>query len=183
MSPSLPWSKVLRFVLVAMLVHLAAVWAVPRATMFMVLHGPVAKTLNFHNQAAFAPPVTAASRAVVMPSPDMLYALCHIDAAQGPVQVSADPQLSTYWSIALYASNSDNFFTLNDRQSAGRPVSLWLVAKPDDAARAPAGSTVVLMPGTQSLLLMRVLTSDYATERAQLEPARRTLRCTPTVAS
>jgi uncharacterized membrane protein len=151
----------------------------PRAIMYRVLHGPVAQALNFHNQAAFAPPVTAASRAVVMPSPDMLYALCHIDVSQGPVQVEANPQLPTYWSIALYASNSDNVFTLNDRQTAGQAVRLWLAANPRDAARAPVGSTVVRVPGTQALLLMRVLTSDYAREQAQLEAARRTLRCTP----
>lgn len=179
MSLSLPWPAVLRFVLVAAVVHLAAIWVIPRAIMYRVLHGPLAKSLNFHNHAAFAPPVTAASRAVVMPSPDMLYSLCHIDASQGPVQVSADPRLATYWSIALYATSSDNFFTLNDRQTAARPVSLWLAANPRDAARAPTGSTVIVMPSTQSLLLMRVLTSDYATERTQLEPARQTLRCTP----
>jgi uncharacterized membrane protein len=91
--------------------------------------------------------------------------------------VSADPRLPSYWSIALYATNSDNFFTLNDRQSAGQAVNLWLAANARDAERAPSGSTVVLTPGDHALLLMRVLTSDYASERAQLEPARQTLRC------
>ena len=49
--------------------------------------------------------------------------------------IRADPKTRSYWSIALYAANSDNFFVVNDRQAGGRPVDLVLVGPTrDDAA-------------------------------------------------
>ena len=41
----------------------------------------------------------------------------------------AYPALTSYWSIALYGANSDNFFVLNDGKANGAPVDLWLVSE------------------------------------------------------
>jgi len=164
----------------AILVHLAAIWAAPRLIMQVLLHGPQAKAMQMHNQAAFPPPVSAQSRSIVLPSPDMLYSVCVFDVSKGPVRVQANPRLPTYWSIALYSSNSDNFFVLNDRQAGKAPVDLWLVAADANMSEAavPAGSRVVVTPSRQGFLLMRVLTGKYDAEKAVVEPARRTLQCT-----
>ena len=163
----------------AVLAHVLLVWAVPRVIMYQVMHGPAAQAMQMHNQAAFPPAVDASSRRVVMPSPDLLYSVCVFDVSQGPVRVRAQPQLSSYWSIALYAANSDNFFVLNDKAAGQAPVDLWLVSVgPNANAPArPAGARVVVVPSTQGFLLMRVLTSNYAAEKAVVEPARRTLQC------
>jgi uncharacterized membrane protein len=177
--------RILTLITTAILVHIAAVWAAPRLIMQVLMHGPMAKTMNMQNQAAFPPPVTAASRTVVMPSPDLLYSVCVFDVTTGPVRISANPQLKTYWSIALYAANSDNFFVINDRKADGRPVDVWLVSKAGTSgdwtgpASMPAGAQVVVSPSKTGFLLMRVLTGDYEAEKAILEPARHTLTCSP----
>lgn len=160
-------------------VHLLTVWAAPRLIMQILMNGPVAKTLDMNNKAAFPPPVTAQSRTVVMPSPDLLYSVCVFDVSQGPVRVRANPQLGGYWSIALYASNSDNFFVINDRKSKGQPVDLWLVSKDANVGGepTPTGSTVVVAPSKTGFLLMRVLVGNYDIEKSSVEPARRTLSC------
>ena len=171
-------SKLATFIAVVAVIHLITIWAAPRLIMQVVMNGPRAQKLDMHNRAAFSTPITAASRDVVMPSPDMLYSMCVFDLTKGPVRISANPALRSYWSIALYAANSDNFFVVNDRQAGGTPVDLWLVAA--DAAtnlNAPSGSRVVTSPSTQGFLLMRVLTGNYENENAVVEPARRTLRC------
>lgn len=171
----------LTLVVTAVLVHLAAIWAAPRLIMQILLNGPQAKTMQMHNQAAFPPPVTAQSRSIVLPSPDMLYSVCVFDVSKGPVRVQANPMLTTYWSIALYGSNSDNFFVINDRQAGKQPVDLWLVPTDGNASIVPVpdGSRVVVVPARQGFLLMRVLTGNYDAEKAVIEPARRTLQCTP----
>ena len=177
--------RVLTLITTAILVHLAAVWAAPRLIMQVLMHGPMAQSMNMQNQAAFPPPVTAASRTVVMPSPDLLYSVCVFDLTAGPVRISANPQLKSYWSIALYAANSDNFFVINDRKMDGQPVDLWLVSETGTSdARPipftiPAGAQVVVSPSKTGFLLMRVLTGDYEAEKHRIEPARRTLACTP----
>jgi uncharacterized membrane protein len=163
----------------AILVHVLAVWAAPRLIMQVLMNGPAAKTMNMQNQAAFPPPVTAASRSVVMPSPDLLYSVCVFDVTNGPVRVTANPALKSYWSIALYAASSDNFFVINDRTANQKPVDLWLVSElgKTEPKGVPEGSQVVVVPSKNGFLLMRVLTGNYATEKTVVEPARRTLAC------
>lgn len=171
----------LTLLVTALLVHLLAVWAAPRIIMQVLMNGQAARSMNMHNQAAYPPPVDASARSVVMPSPDLLYSVCAFDVRQGPVRISANPQLQSYWSIALYAANSDNFFVVNDRMAAGKPVNLWLVSEGANAGgqQPPAGAEVVVSPSPTGFLLMRVLSGDYAAEKDVLEPARRTLQCSP----
>jgi len=163
----------------AVLVHVLAVWLTPYAIMKVLMDGSDARALGMRNQAAFPAPVSAKVRTVVMPSPDLLYSVCVYDLSNGPVHVSANPQLPSYWSIALYGANSDNFFVVNDRKAAGKPVDLLLVPEHSGTMQPAvvAGSQVLVSPSNQGFLLMRVLTGDYETEKAVVEPARRTLVC------
>ncbi|NBT55041.1 MAG: DUF1254 domain-containing protein [Betaproteobacteria bacterium] len=173
--------RALTLLATALIVHLLAVWATPRLIMNRLMTGPAAQDMNMLNQAAFLPAVDASARRVVMPSPDLLYSVCVFDVSAGPVRVRANPGLPSYWSIALYAANSDNFFVLNDRQAGAAPVDMWLVSEgpnPRDPA-VPPGARVVVSPSAQGFLLMRVLTANYEAEKAVVEPARRTLQCSP----
>lgn len=169
----------LALLVTVVLVHLAAVWVAPRLIMYVVMHGPQAKTMDMKNNAVFPAHVTAASRSIVLPSPDLLYSVCVFDVSDGPVRVTANPGLPSYWSIALYAANSDNFFVINDRNAKDKPVDLWLVSEGANTQgqAVPEGSTVIVSPSKSGLLLMRVLTGDYRAEKAIVEPARRTLKC------
>jgi len=163
----------------AVIVHLLAVWATPYLIMKVLMEGSDARAMNMQNQAAFPPPVSAKVRTVVMPSPDLLYSACVYDLSNGPVRISANPGLSTYWSIALYGANSDNFFVVNDRRAAGHPVDLWLVSGHgrSGAGEVAAGAQVVVSPSDKGFLLMRVLTGDYEAEKSAVETARHTLVC------
>jgi uncharacterized membrane protein len=159
--------------------HVAIVWLLPRLIMWRVMSGPIAQEIGGTNRASFPPPVDATSRRIVMPSPDLLYAVCLLDLSGGPVRVTADPQWPDYWSLALYGANSDNYYVLNDRQAAGKPVDLWVVAAGGNAGapQVPAGAQVVVSPSRKAFLLMRVLTGDYAAQADAVEKARRSLRC------
>ena len=84
----------LTLLVTAILAHLLTIWAVPRLIMQVVLQGPMAQTLNMHNRAAFPPPVTVQSRAIVMPSPDLLYSVCVFDLSEGAVRVRAAPSIA-----------------------------------------------------------------------------------------
>lgn len=105
------------FIAAVVAIHFLTIWAAPRLIMQVVMNGSRAQALNMQNRAAFSYPITAASRDVVMPSPCYVALMCVFDLSKGPVRVSANPGLKSYWSIALYAANSDNFFVVNDRPS------------------------------------------------------------------
>jgi uncharacterized membrane protein len=164
-------------VAVAALTQLAALWLLPR----LIMDRAMAAVQGPAPPAPALPPLTDhTQRRIVMPSPDLAYATCAWDLSRGPLHVRADLGGLRYGSIALYARTSDNFFVLNDRQAAGRPVELLLLGPGarEDPSRLPA-ATRVRAPTTRGLLLMRVLIGDPATDTAAAEAARRSLRCDP----
>lgn len=167
-------------------VHLATVWALPRVIMQRLL-----AQVSAEQGAAgvlWPPPVSHAQRRVVLPSPDLLYALCVVDLAQGPWRVRADAARpgrggnigdAGYWSVALYSANTDNFHTVGDRELGPAALDLLVLPPGAGAPPAPAGARQVRAPSTQVLLLMRVLVGDPARDLPGAEAARRTLRCGP----
>ena len=160
--------------LAAAAIHVAAVWALPR----LIMHRVIAGAAPDRTAGVFLPPMTDdTQRRIVMPSPDLLYAACAYDVRDRPLRVRADPKHDGYWSIALYASNTDNHFVLNDRQAGGRPVDLVVTMAGAPAVALPDGAVRVESPTGRGLLLMRLLVADYAAERDTLEAARATLRC------
>lgn len=171
----------------AFAVYYASIWALPRVIMQRVhkiaapADAPPATQSSPGNLAVFPAMTTHASRQVVMPSPDLLYSICSLDLSQRPARITAHPvQAPAYWSIALYAANSDNFFTLNDRQAAGKPVQLLLKTNGQATPTGlDANTQIIQSPSPRVLLLMRTLATDYARDKETLEAARRSLRCEP----
>lgn len=162
-------------VAVAAVTHLAALWLLPRVIMdgaMRRLQGPVPPA------PVFSPPTDHRQRAIVMPSPDLAYAVCVWDVSRTALRIRAEPRTKRYWSLALYAAHSDNFFVLNDREAGHGPVELLLVGPEAPAIHPlPPGARLVRSPSSRGLLLMRVLIGDPATEMAVADTARRTLRC------
>ncbi len=168
---------VLPTLMVAVVMHVATVMAVPRIIMRVVMDriGKIVPVdAPFH-----AAQVTAAARNVPLPSPDLLYSSCVLDLAAGPVLVSVTPG-AAYLSLALFDLRSDNVFVTNDQSSGdqnsgGKPISL-LVTGPGQDVPAPAGAAVAKLDTSQGLLLVRGLaaTPELA---AISDKARHTLSC------
>ena len=165
--------------LLALAAHVALVRAVPWLVMWRLSAN--APPESRQPGAVYLPPMTDhTQRRIVMPSPDLLYASCAFDVSERPLRIRADPKAPHYWSIALYAANSDNFFVVNDRQAGGAPVDLVLIGPHVAPSSAlPASVQAVRSPTRRGLLLMRVLVTDYGREQPPVEPARRSLRCDP----
>ena len=87
------------------------------------------------------------------PSPDFAYSACAYDLSNGPVEMRVTPW-SAYWSLSLYADNSDNFFTLNDRE-AQNGGDIMLIRR---GSRAPETTDrVVESPSGRGVALIRRL--------------------------
>jgi len=154
------WVKIGCIVLLlAAALHVLVVWLIPRAITAVFLRRIAAQA--GYNEVVLPPLPTEKSRDVVKPSPDLLYALCIFDISAGPVRISARPSPG-YWSIALYARNSDNFFHLNDLEVKGDHVELIL----SDAGRsaelqARYPDAIVVRPASSvGLMLTRSLVLD-----------------------
>lgn len=161
----------------AVVLHLGIVWLIPQAITGIFMSRVIAQAGANH---VLTPPLpTDTARSVVMPSPDLLYAVCVYDLAAGPVRITAQPP-GGYWSAAIYDRNSDNIFTLNDRDLAGRPLDLILTPTPNAGlqARFPA-ARIVQPPHGTGVLLVRALVLDATNMQPALQ-AQASVHCTPT---
>ena len=143
------WGKyLLGALIIAVVVHLAAIFAVPRLLMNVAMERLCAAGVNVWH---LSDRVTAASRWVVRPAPDFAYSACVYDLSAGPIRVTA-AAWDDYMSVSAFAANSDNFFVINDRE-APNGVDFTLIRagdeKPADAAM------VVESPSTRGIILQR----------------------------
>ena len=76
------------------------------------------------------PRVSAQSRNVVRPSPDLLYSACGYDISRRPLRVHAVIPKDTYWSVSMFAANTDNFFVINDRKARAPQIDVALWSAP-----------------------------------------------------
>lgn len=154
------WGRyVLGALVVAALVHFAAIIAVPRVLMHVAMErigGGGSNTWRVSDR------VTAASRQIVRPSPDFAYSACVFDLSGGPVVIAATPW-HTYWSLSLYGANSDNFFVIDDRE-AHFGAEITLVRR--GAAQPEGASMVVESPSTRGIALIRRLAPTPSTYEA-----------------
>lgn len=164
----------------AVVFHLAIVWAIPR----VVMSAAISKIGGDGALNAFAhqPRSTDKARAVVRPSPDLAYSICILDLSAGPVRIDV-PASSPYTSLALYSAITDNYFVRNNREgeglAEGAPIRLVVVA-PGDAAPAglPADVAIVSAPTAKGLALVRrVIENDAAMPR--LDALRAVSVCAP----
>lgn len=160
------WGKyVAGALIVAAAAHLAAVHAAPRLLMNAAIERLSADGFNHWS---FADRVTPASRQIVRPSPDFAYSACAYDLSEGPVLLAAAPWES-YWSLSLYAANSDNFFVIDDREAHyGAEITLVRKGRPH-----PEGAShVVESPSQCGVALIRRLAPSPETYAAAAEIAR-----------
>jgi len=142
----------------AVLAHVAFVYAVPRVLMGVAIERLGASGAN---RWTVADRVTPLSRAIVRPAPDFAYAACAYDLTDGPVVIQAAPWES-YWSLSLYAANSDNYFVIDDREARfGAEITLVRKGRPH-----PEGASIVIeSPSGRGIALIRRLAptaNEYA---------------------
>ena len=90
------------------------------------------------------------------PSPDLIYSKCVFDLSEGPVRFRSEiPE--DYWSMSVYAANSDLVAVLNDRELEDRKVDA-VFALPGQPI--PPGVRVIRMPGARGAALIRALVAS-----------------------
>ena len=136
--------------ILAVIAHLAFIIATPRVLMHVATERVGAGHFNEWHLSAR---VTPESRAIVRPSPDFAYSACAYDLGDGPLRIRVTPW-AAYWSLSLYADNSDNYFVIDDRE-AREGAELVLIRRggehPRDALR------VVESPSRRGIALIRRL--------------------------
>lgn len=154
-------------IIVAAVAHFTFIHAVPRAMMFVAIDRVSGDGARY-NAWTFADRVTPLSRTIVRPSPDFAYSACAFDLSDGPVIITATPW-DAYWSLSLYAANSDNFFVIDDREARmGAEITLVLRGR----AHPEGASMVAESPTTRGIALIRRLAPDLESYNGAAQVAR-----------
>ena len=126
----------------------------------------------FHGRAP-----TAKARQIVMPSPDLVYSSCVYDLAKGPLRMQGNlPPAGHYWSLSLYAHNTDNYFVLNDRELPDRRFDVTL--HPPSAARVGGSKSAVQSPSLTGIALIRMI-QRRDDDLALIQAAQQSTTCQP----
>lgn len=161
--------KLALFVAIASAANVATVAALPWLINSYVLHR-LAAIAGGPNRALHAPRADARARAVVRPSPDLLYTACVFDVSERPLRITA-PVQDSYVSVSGFAADTSNFFALNDSQVPSAPGGrkrFDLVIAGAGAADVPAGARAVIAPSPRGLILFRsLITRDADLARLQ----------------
>ena len=106
------------------------------------------------------------------PSPDLLYSKCVYDVSGGPVRI-VTPVPDGYWSMSVYAANTDLVAVVNDRELPEHRLDVVLATS---GQSTPEGARVIRVPQPRGVALFRTLVSDPAQE-TPLDALRREGRC------
>lgn len=112
------------------------------------------------NKPVYANIITEKDRYVPLPNPDFIYAAGGYDIRKTPVRITGAMPDGTYCSVALYASNTLNYFIQNDRQLPGKKVDILLVQEGDEMNYDEKGAQVVFSPSSMGTMLVRILIND-----------------------
>lgn len=156
---------------IAVATHLAFIHAVPR-----LLTGVAISRLGEEgfNKWTVAPRITEEARTIVRPAPDFAYSVCAYDLARGPLRLHVAPW-GQYWSLSLYAANSDNYFVLDDREAGGAGEITLIRA----GRKAPDGAAQIAeSPSRRGVALIRRLAPTREAYEAAAEAAREDV-CAP----
>jgi len=150
---------------IALISHLVFINAAPGVMMDVAMKRVGGESPN---QWHFADRVTETSRQIVRPSPDFAYSACAYDLSNGPVVITATPW-NAYWSLSLYAANSDNFFVIDDREARfGAEITVVRRGQPH-----PEGASMVVeSPSGRGIALIRRLAPDLDAYNAAAQIAR-----------
>jgi len=152
------------FILVAVLSNLATVAALPYLINAYVIHR-IADLAGGYNKALHAQRPDAHARAIVRPSPDLLYTACVFDVSEHPLRITAPVQKS-YVSISAFAADTNNFAAVNDAllqaDASGNKHFDVVLVREDVTISPPSGAQLIKAPSKKGLVLFRSLITDDA---------------------
>lgn len=162
----------LAFLVAGAVGHAGTLWLLPRVIMGKAMSR--IETDIGANRALRPPLADHMARSIVMPSPDIAYVVCVYDIKTQPLEIRAETLPPSYWSMALYGANTDNFLVINDRTVGTMPFRLLLSSRPQPADGLPS----VHPPSERGIVLFRTFVADRAAMPA-IDRYRAGMSCHP----
>jgi uncharacterized membrane protein len=145
--------------------HFVIIWQIPSFVTNRTVEGIFARKKTrefnrlFHNDLSYA-----GTDLVVMSNADMKSSFAAYDVSEKPVKIHCVvPNTDNYWSISLFAWNTDNFYVRNDRNAPARKFDL-IIVKSGSKYQKKEGEEVVVSPTEKGIVLLRYIVSDRSNQ-------------------
>ncbi len=117
---------------------------------------------------------------IVQTSPDILYSASAYQLDNQAIRLDLSlPKGDNYWSLSLFADNTDNFFVLNDRQARQQfkknQFSLALI--PQGTKMAVSADQIVEVPSRKGIILIRMIVKNPKDQREIAELSQTQQQC------
>jgi uncharacterized membrane protein len=180
----LPGLYIALAVVLAGLIHIAAVLMLPvlaprNAHARLAALGPANTMIEL-------PPATPGRQVMPLMAPDVRYAFCRFDLANGPVRLRATVA-DELWMIALYTPEGENFYSVPGADMRRAEIDLVIVGADQtveeagvDAPESSDNVIVVNSPITEGIALIRAPLAGPSRAN-QVERALRSTACGPYV--
>jgi uncharacterized membrane protein len=182
MQLRIPVLFILLCLVLAGLIHIAAVLSLPalapkNAWTRLIPLGPVNTMIQI-------PPGSPEQSVLPMMAPDVRYAFCRFDLANGPVRLKAAVP-DDLWLIAFYTPKGDNFYTVSGADMRRAQLDL-IIAKADqpvaeagvDAPEEADQVVVVTSPADEGIAVIRAPVPGPSRAR-RAEEALKATTCAP----
>ena len=114
--------------------------------------------------------------------PNVLHGICPFDVSQGTVKISIAPYMH-YWSLSIYSQRGDSYYSINDRQSLGSNLKIFVREASNDEAdpnkkqqELVADKTVIDAPALKGWAVLRFQIYNKAA-RAAIAEEMKTFTC------
>ncbi len=147
-------------IILAAIFHLVGVWYLPGFITQTTVNRIFKNRGIGYNQMNYGEMRSALKDTVPMENPDSKTTFAAYDVSDKPVRIKCVvPETGNYWSISLYAWNTDNFYVVNDRTALAKEFDLVLV-KTNSRYQKADNEEVVIVPRNKGVMLIRMLVND-----------------------
>jgi uncharacterized membrane protein len=135
----------------AIFVHLATIFVTP----YLIMNRVMANYPTNNLQVSTLVKATK-GQVIPLPCPDIVYTISTYDVAKAPIRMNLAIPTDSYWSLSLSRDNTDNIYSLNDRQAPSRNTEIIVISK-DYQLKDPGQAIVVKSPSDKGLILIRMI--------------------------
>jgi len=146
-------------------VHIAVMLYIPRFLTSAAVSRIYRDRDDWHiNTLEYAALRSAGTDTIVRDNPDTIASFAVLDVSRSPVRVHCVvPEGGGYWSVSLFAWNTDTFYVVNDLEAPAPEFDVTVV-KRDSLYQPLPRERVVVSPTDRAVLLVRMNVTDRQDE-------------------
>jgi len=154
-----PW--LMLTLVLATALHFIGIWYLPNYITEQTVEDIFKRRGNRQvNQIRYGELRSAGTDTVVRDNPDTVTSFAVYDVSEKPILIQCViPDKDNYWSLSLFAWNTDNFFVVNDRTAKSKAFE-FVIVKAGSKYQKQGQEEIVISPTNKGILIIRMIVTN-----------------------